>query len=356
MPRHAHVLPADHAHYGAISRQVHEVFEEITDQIEPLALDEAFLDVSGTHRRLGDALAIGTELRRRVRLRLDLGCSVGVGSSKLIAKLASEAAKPSAGRDGPIPGRGVVVVARRDERRFLDPHPVEALWGVGPATLKKLNALGVRTIADLAAVPRAAVVAALGTGNGEHLHRLAHGIDDRPVQTDRDMKSISHEETFAHDLHEHEALDPELVGMVEAVVTRLRRHGGAGRTVQIKVRFSDFRLVTRSATPGPPLDSVAEVLPAARSLLQSLDPTPGVRLLGVSLSGLSEGGHRQLSLDMDGGEAEAGSFDHQEKVDAALDGVLDRFGPGAVRRASGLRGRPGADDHRNRPHREQQDG
>ncbi|MEM8906161.1 MAG: DNA polymerase IV, partial [Actinomycetota bacterium] len=214
---HLVVLPGDHQLYGEVSGQVHACFAELTPTIEPIALDEAFLDVTAARRRLGDGTTIAHELRRRIRAELDLGASVGVATSKLLAKLASEAAKPSAGIDGPVPGPGVFEVPPGDEVAFLHPHPVQALWGVGPATLRKLSALGVATVGDLSEIPLDALVAAIGDAHGRHLHRLSHAIDPREVEADRATKSISHEETFAHDRHELETLLPDLAHMADAV-------------------------------------------------------------------------------------------------------------------------------------------
>src|SRR5205823_7217022 len=174
--------------------------------------------------------------------------SVGVATSKLVAKLASEAAKPRASLDGPRPGPGVKVVPPGGELAFLHPHPVQALWGVGPATLERLRRFGVRTVGDLAALPEATLVHALGEAQGRHLHALAWARDERPVEPDRATKSIGHEETYARDNYEPEILRREAVRMSEAVATRLRDLSLAGRTVTVKVRFADFQTITRSRT------------------------------------------------------------------------------------------------------------
>ena len=199
-------LSGDHAHYGEVSTALHEVFETVTPFIEPLSLDEAFLDVTGSVRLLGDGVAIAHRLRADVRERTGLGCSVGVASNKFIAKLASEAAKPQAGPDGVREGKGVVEVRPGDELAFLHPLPVTALWGVGPATLEKLDRIGVRTVRDLAQLDESVLVGSVGRVHGQHLHRLAHARDDRPVDVDRATKSIGHEETFAADRFTHDGL------------------------------------------------------------------------------------------------------------------------------------------------------
>ncbi|MEM9036165.1 MAG: DNA polymerase IV [Actinomycetota bacterium] len=321
---HLVVLPGDHRHYGEVSAQVMAIFGEITPDIEPIALDEAFLDATAARRRLGDGTAIGHEVRRRIRAELDLGASVGVATSKLIAKLATEAAKPGAGIDGPVPGAGVVEVAPGEELAFLHPHKVEALWGVGPATLRRLQALGVRTVGDLSEIPLGALIASIGDAHGRHLHALSHARDPRPVVTDRVAKSISHEETFPHDHHDHSTLDPELAQMADAVSARLRRNGLVSRTVQIKIRFGDFRTITRSTTLADPIDDGPALLRAGRELLASVDPTPGVRLLGLGAAGLSDGSTRQMSLDdlLDDGTGSA--------VGEAVDAIRERFGSAAI--------------------------
>ncbi len=336
-------LPGDHAHYADVSADVHAILRSFTPVIEPIALDEAFLDVGRAATLFGDGPAIATAIRRRVRTELDLTCSVGVAPIKLVAKLASQAAKPAAGRAGPplggVPGRGsgVVVVPAADVLPFLHAHPVEALWGVGPATLRRLGALGVRTVGDLAALPEPSVVATLGAAHGRHLHQLARGVDPRPVEPDRAVRSIGHEETFAHDVHRPELLAAEAVRMADAVAGRLRRHGVVGRTVQVKVRFADFRTITRSHTVAEPLDSGAGVARVAVGLLERIDvgTTGGVRLLGVSVASLEEPEARQLSLDDLAGPG-------WSEADAAVDRIRDRFGddaigPAAILRPGGLR-------------------
>ncbi|HEY2999093.1 MAG TPA: DNA polymerase IV, partial [Acidimicrobiales bacterium] len=276
-------LPGDHDHYAEVSERVMALFRERTPLVEPLSLDEAFLDVTGARRALGDGAAIGHGLRTEVLEREGLTCSVGVAATKMVAKLASEAAKPRATPSGPEPGSGVFVVPAGTERDFLRPLPARALWGVGPATLARLERLGVRTVGDIADLPELTVVGALGTANGRHLHRLARGVDPRPVEPDQKLRSIGHEETFAHDHHEADTLGREVVRMADGVAGRLRRSGFTARTVTLKVRFGDFRTVTRSTTLATPVDEGPVIARHARALLAAIDPTPGVRLLGVTV-------------------------------------------------------------------------
>ena len=320
---HAVFLPGDHATYRAVSERVMALFAAVTPLVEPLSLDEAFLDVRGARRLLGEPVEIAHRLRERVLAAEGLTCSVGVARTKFLAKLASEAAKPSAGRDGPRPGLGVKLVRCADEEAFLHPMPVSALWGVGPATGERLARLGVETVGDLAGLGVAAVVGALGEAQGRHLHRLANGIDDRPVVPDQEPKSVSHEETYPVDRRDRGVLDAELVRMADAVASRLRRDGYRGRTISIKVRFGDFTTITRSATLPEPVDSGRTVARTARELFGRIDPAPGVRLLGVGVSGLSRGAPVQLALD----DGEDGSWDEAETT---VDRIRDRFGDRAI--------------------------
>jgi DNA polymerase-4 len=315
-------LPGRHARYSEVSEQVFDLFRTVTPLVEGLSLDEAFLDVAGARRLLGGAPKIAWRLRQRIGDELGLGCSVGVAPRKLTAKLASEAAKPRPGRDGPQPGPGVVVVRPEEELAFLHRHPVGALWGVGPATQRRLDRFAVRTVGDLAALPVATLVGALGDGQGRHLHDLAWARDERPVVTTHAPKSVGHEETFAKDHFSPEWLGREVVRMADAVAGRLRRAGLSGRTVVLKVRFADFRTITRSATVPERIDGGRAIAVVARRLLDAVDVSPGVRLIGVSVSSLSEGGG-QLSLD----DAGAGSW---SAATGAVDAIRSRYGDAAI--------------------------
>jgi DNA polymerase-4 len=326
-------LPGDHTRYGEVSGRVMDIFRATTPLVEPVSLDEAFLDVTGARRLLGDGAAIARSLRRQVDEQEGLTCSVGVAATKMVAKLASEAAKPRATPTGPEPGEGVRVVEPGAEVAFLRPLPARALWGVGPATLAKLDRLGVRTVGDIAELPEAALVGALGQANGRHLWLLARGIDPRAVEPDQKLRSIGHEETFAHDHHDATTLGREAVRMADAVAWRLRKAGMVARTVSIKVRFGDFRTITRSTTLPAPVDDGPVVAQKALSLLGAVDPAPGVRLLGVTVSGLLEGAGRQLSFD----DAGAPSW---HEASGAVDAIRERFGTGAIGPAAAV-GRDG---------------
>lgn len=317
-------LKGRHGRYSEVSEQVMSIFRDVTPLVEPLSLDEAFLDVTGARRLLGDGPTIGAALRARVLDELGLTCSVGVAPTKFVAKLASEAAKPKASPSGPVFGTGVHVVEVDGVLDFLRPLPVEALWGVGPATLTKMHRLGIVTIADLADLPEENVVAALGRSHGRHLHALANGIDEREVVPDRGIKSIGHEETFPRDVHSRAVLDRELVGFADAVASRLRGQSLVGRTVQIKVRFGDFTTITRSSTVDVPIDDAPSIVAVAKSLLDQVDPAPGVRLLGLSVAGLGTDEGRQLTLDDALGAAD------WQGASRTVDEIRARFGDTSI--------------------------
>jgi DNA polymerase-4 len=319
-------LPGRFDRYADYSRRLHEVLLSFTPLVEGIALDEAFLDVGGARRLLGAAEQIAADIRRQIAEELQLTASVGAATSKLVAKLASEAAKPRVAGRRVEPGSGVRVIAPGDELAFLHPHPVQALWGVGPVTLKRLQRFGVRTVGDLAALPEATVVHALGDAQGRHLHALAWANDERPVEPDRATKSIGHEETYAHDHYEPEFLRREAVRMAEAVGARLRDHGLAGRTVTVKVRFADFQTITRSRTVPEPVDTGAAIAAVASELLDQVDPSPGVRLLGVTAANLVQKPARQLSLD--------DAAPQWDEATRAVDDLRRRFGEDAVGPAS----------------------
>lgn len=332
---HAVFLPGDHDHYAAVSRQVRAVFERYTPVVEPLSLDEAFLDVTGSTRLFGTGVAIAERIRDDVRVELDLACSVGVAPNKFLAKLASVEAKPRATPEGVRPGPGVVEVVAGRELEFLHPLPVARLWGVGPRTLEKLERLGVATVGDLAALDEALLVARLGRAAGAHLWSLAQGRDDRPVEVDRAPRSIGHEETFAHDLVDHAAVGVELVRLADGVASRLRAAGVAGRTVTVKIRFGDFRTITRSTTVTTPVDTAAEILDAARPAVAAVDVGTGVRLLGVSVQNLGPP-IRQLGLFDDPPASPRQGAATADRPEETVDRIRRRFGPDAIAPASSV--------------------
>ena len=305
--------------YEAASREVMAIMRAVTPLVEPLSLDEAFMDVAGSQRIHGDPATIAASLRARILAEVGLRASVGGATTKMLAKIASDLAKPD----------GVRIVVPGTELAVLHPLPVRRLWGVGPATHQRLERFGVVTIGDLAALPEATLVAALGEGAGRHLHALAWNRDARAVEPGRGVKSIGHEETFGRDRTDRTDLERELHRMVDRVATRLRAAGLVGRTVQVKVRYHDFRTVTRAHTSAVATDLAAEIGAVARSMLDGLDLGGGVRLLGVSVSGLREGGAEAEQLSFAAPDAPA-VRDERRALELALDAVRERFGSDAV--------------------------
>ncbi|NLA37544.1 MAG: DNA polymerase IV, partial [Actinobacteria bacterium] len=283
-------LDGRHHRYREVSAAVMAIFAEVTPLVEPLSLDEAFLDVTGRRRSLGDGPAIAAMIRRRVLDDVGLTCSIGVAPNKFLAKLATETAKPRATPRGPVFSDGVAVVDPAHIQEFLDPLPVGAIWGVGPKTREKLERLGIRTVRQLAAMPVSGLRQGLGVAAGEHLAALSRGHDDRPVVPDVAAKSVSHEVTFATDLIERPALDREIVRLADAVAARLRASATQGRTVQLKVRFGTFETLTRSHSVSTALDDGLAIAKAARTMLDQIDEnTIGVvPTLGVTYTGIYE--------------------------------------------------------------------
>ena len=319
---HVVFLPGDHQLYGEVSGQVHAIFHRYTPLVEPLALDEAFLDVSGVARLFGDGVTIARRIRSDIASELTLPASVGVAPNKFLAKLASVSAKPRALPDRVVPGSGVFEVESGRELEFLHPLPVRRLWGVGPKTLEKLERIGVHTIGDLAALDERTVTTVLGAASGRHLLALSMARDDREVEPEREVKSIGHEETFEFDLYEHAVLRSEMVRLADAVAARLRRQGLGARSFTLKVRFDGFRTVTRSITVAGAVNTGPAIVAALDPLLSSLDLAVGVRLLGVSSSQFVEPASQMSLLD-----------DPRASVSAAagaIDEIRARYGSAAI--------------------------
>jgi len=330
-------LAGDHELYSQVSSDVHKIFQTFTPYIEPLSLDEAFLDVTGATRLLGTATQIAHNIRERIWQQLALRCSVGVAPNKFLAKLASVAAKPKATPAGVQAGSGVCEVKHGAELEFLHPLPVQAIWGVGPATLKRLSGFGVRTVRDLAELERDSLIAAVGKSHGAHLHQLAWGVDERPVEVGRMVKSIGHEETFATDRHSHDELQRELVRLADGVAARLRAQGKAARTLTLKVRFADFDTITRATTLPAPISTAHAIVAAATPLLLALDPTPGVRLLGISASQFVDPPEEQLTLE-DIDQVAGGGDREWDAAEQTIDAIRSRFGNAAIGPASAVEG------------------
>ena len=318
---HGIYLPPRIGYYAEVSAQIREIFERFTPLVEPLSLDEAFLDVTGSEHLFGPAVEIGKQIKQAIRTELRLVASVGVAPNKFLAKIASDLKKPDA----------LVIVKPGKVQEFLDPLPVERLWGVGKQSSKVFERLGIRTIAHLRQCPLDVLQARFGS-SGEHLWDLAHGRDDRPVVPEREAKSISNETTFEHDIADMDVLRAWLVDLVEQVGWRLRQHRLRGRTVHLKVRFADFSTITRSQTLPEPTDITDELWRAADELLCQRLPAGHlpVRLVGMGVSSLDDSGLIQGML-FDGQEREK-----QSRMDAVADEIKERFRTAALRRGSGL--------------------
>jgi DNA polymerase-4 len=298
--------------YRAHSTRLREIFLSFTPLVEPLSLDEAFLDVAGATRMFGPPAEIGRAVRARVREELELSCSVGVAPNKFLAKLSSALAKPD----------GLLVVSAEEVAAFLHPLPVSALWGVGERTHELMERLGVRTVGELAEVPGRVLERVFGDVQARHLAELAHGRDDRSVVPYEAPKSLSHEETFDRDIDADEDVLRELLRLSFRVASRLRSEGYRARTVMLKVRLASFATLTRSRTVPDPLDAGADIFRVVTGLYRAI---PGqrrrIRLLGVAASGLVSSGAEQLAL------VRAGRWEDAER---ALDRIERRFGPGSA--------------------------
>ena len=310
------VLRGDYASYTEYSRRVMHIFEEVTPLVEKLSIDEAFLDVSGARRLHGSPAEIAWRLRRRVHDETGLTCSVGVAATKFVAKVASSRAKPD----------GMLVVPADRTLEFLHPLPVSALWGVGKVTEESLTRLGLRTVGDVAAMPADALERALGPALAAKLAHLSMGIDARDVVTGREEKSIGHEVTFGYDLTDLEQLRRELLRLSDDVAVRLRRAGVVGRTVVLKLRYGDFRTVTRSRTLGEPTDVARRIYDEASAALGELAGDGArIRLIGVRAEQLRPSGSGAMLWDPD---------EEWREAERTIDEVTARFGRGAVRPAS----------------------
>jgi len=315
--------------YRHYSRQVMSIFDDVTPLVERLGIDEAFLDVAGARGVFGPPAQIGELLRRRVYEETGLRCSVGAAATKFVAKLASGRAKPD----------GMLVVPKDDTLAFLHPLPASALWGVGAAMEESLLKRGLHTIGDIAATPLPVLQRALGEASGRKLHELAHGIDPRVVTTERVEKSIGHEVTFEADVSDGEQLRRELLRQANAVAVRLRAGGLVGRTVVLKLRFSDFRTITRSRTLGEPTDLGRRIYEEAREIYAALDTEEAIRLIGVRMEQLAAADGQQLGL----WETDDGWRDAEDTIDA----VSARFGRGTLGPASLIKAKAPRGDAQN---------
>ena len=306
-------------HYVETSQQIREIFNRYTPVVEPLSLDEAFLDATGSVQLFGSVEAIGRAIKREIRDELHLVASVGVAPNKFLAKLASDLEKPD----------GFTVIAPDSVQRVLDPLLVTRIWGVGKATKKKFDGLGIRTIGELRQLSRQQLQSSFGQ-SGEHFWRLARGIDGREVIADREAKSISHETTFAHDIREGDVLKAWLLELTEQVAGRMRRNDVLGRTVNLKIRYSNFDTITRSKSLPQSTNATNLLWSVVSELLSSQLPDRPlvVRLLGMGVSNLQGRSPVQQSLFAED-QDERGT-----KLDEVADQIRSRFGSTSLRRAS----------------------
>ena len=313
---HAIFLPVDMARYQEVSEHVMEIFHSFTPWVEPISLDEAFLDVTGSQKLLGTGREIAVAIRKKVEEQEGITCSVGIAPSKFIAKLASANCKPN----------GMLEITSDRILTFLHPLPIQAMWGVGPKTAEVLERLGLRTIEDIAKLPRTTLIRALGEANGASLYELAWGRDYRDVTPEEPDRSISAAETFAQDLDNPEEILTEFLRLTERATARLRDRDLFAKTISIKVRFADFSTINRSKTLPLPIDSTHDVYEVVKGLYQALRiERARLRLVGVSLENLSEGAPHQMML----GEREVG----WRQAEGAMDQARARFGRGSVRPA-----------------------
>ena len=313
---HGIFLPVRMARYREISNRIFEIFNRFTPLVEPLSIDEAFLDVTGTGRLLGDPVTVAKRIKKTVLDETGLAVSAGVAPSKFIAKIASDMDKPD----------GLTIVSPDKINDFLDPLPVSRMWGVGKVTLEKLTLFNIKTFYDLRTVPVDTLVKAFGQ-NGIKMHFLAMGIDDRDVETEHETKSIGHELTFSEDILDVESSEKQLLALAIKTGKRMRREGVAGKTVTLKVKYSDFKQVTRSITLDKPTNDGMDIYLTAKGLLKKTETgTRPVRLLGVSMSGLYDGDIKgQLSMFSTDEKTE-----RSEKLNKAIDSLHDKFGARSV--------------------------
>lgn len=316
MAPNAIFVSPDHHRYSEISEKVMQIFSSFTPFVEPLSLDEAFLDITGAQKLLGTPREIGQAIRKRVHEECGITCSVGIAPNKFIAKLASGHCKPN----------GLLEIKADRILTFLHPLPVSDLWGVGPKTAEQLQRLGLKTVSDVANMPLETLKRALGDATGEHLYELSWGRDFRSVIPDEPDKSISAAETFSYDIEDPEIILREYLRLTEKASARLRDKELYAKTISIKVRFADFSTITRSKTLPLPISSTQEIYQVVKDLYQALKlDRARLRLVGVSLENLRESAPQQLML----GQRDKG----WREAESAIDRATERFGEESVRPA-----------------------
>jgi DNA polymerase-4 len=327
MAPHAIFIAPEHHRYSEISERVMAIFHSYTPLVEPISLDEAFLDVTGSQKLFGTGREIAAKIRKQVEKEEGITCSVGLAQSKFIAKLASQHCKPN----------GMLEIKPDRILEFLHPLPVRAIWGVGPKTAESLERLGLHTVSDIAHTPRATLIRALGDATGASLYELAWGRDYRDVIPDEPEKSIGNEETFSEDLDNPEEILREFLRMTEKATARLRERSLFAKTISIKIKFADFSSLTRSKTVPIAIDNTHDTYEVVKALYLALrNEGARIRLVGVSLSHLQEGAPVQLEL----GARERG----WREADSAIDRAQARFGRGSVRPGRLIRPESGSEE------------
>ncbi len=314
-------LPVRMRLYAEVSKQIREIFHRYTPEIEPLSLDEAFLDVTASERLFGDAVTIGHKIKNDIARELSLVASVGIAPSKFVAKIASDIDKPD----------GFVVISANEVQAFLDPLPVGRLWGVGKVTGTEFERLGIHTVRQVRQQPLEALRYRFGKF-GEQIWNLAQGIDPRKVVTDSRAKSISNETTFAVDISDKNLLRNYLLELTEQVAFRLRQQGLYARTVQIKLRFSDFKTITRCMSLAAHTQTTQELWKVAQGLLDTelAGKTRAIRLLGIGASNLSRQAGVSQQADLFAGHEQ----EKQREIDQLADEIRNRFGAVSIRRGA----------------------
>jgi len=319
-------VPPNGALYSQVSKDIFKVFYEFTDLVEPLSIDEAFLDVSGCIKLFGSAKTIGKKLKYRIYEAQALTASVGIAPNKFLAKIASDLEKPD----------GLVIVDENKIQEFLDPLPLSRLWGAGQKTIEKLNKEHIYSVGDLSKLPQKVLEQKFGK-QGKNFYYLSRGLDDRPVVPAHEVKSVSNEMTFSHDLYDLEILRETLLHLSEKVGYRMRQKGLSGRTIHLKLRYEGFETITRNKTLNNTTANTEIIFNIVWKLFgQNYDTRRKVRLLGVGVSGFKESVGQQISL-----------FDDTKKTLSQLDVVEDmvrkKFGKNAINRAEGMRKSKGPD-------------
>ncbi|NNN20383.1 MAG: DNA polymerase IV [Acidimicrobiales bacterium] len=341
-------LPGRYKRYVELSKKLHLVFETYSPFIEPIALDEAFLDVSGAHLLFGSSLEIARSLRREIYSQLSLNCSVGIGRTRLVAKLASKKAKPNAKR---VPGigyfeDGIYQIGGGDEKKFLFSLPVSEIWGIGPVTTASLTKMGIHSVEELSRVDYQVLVSKFGLARAAWLKSITSGEVQEQLVSKSEIKSISHEETFSTDLDSHSSLDIHLVRLCDAVTRRLRSGNYRATTVVLVLKYSDFTRISRQLKFASPSNDPRTFLKEVRSILSQIDVSSGIRLIGIGASGLLEtkGIEDQLSFEDTNLESE-GSYGLIEAIDEIRAKYgLNSLGPASINGSNSLKAKEHGDN------------